>query len=168
MAAATLLLDAGKGYAAVSFCPFLVKAIWEHSLLPVDYLAAAALFAILGHVFTVWLKFRGGKGVATGLGAFLALAPKTIVICFVLFLVALAITRYISLGSILSAAIFPIAAFWLYPELRALPISIMLSTASMLIIIKHHDNIRRLIAGTEHRLGHSKNGLSNDDGEDNG
>ena len=183
LAVATLLLDAGKGYLAVQIASMMP---WNDFLLNLDrianyqtrttaawapnstLMAVGALFAILGHVFTVWLKFRGGKGVATGLGAFLALAPKTIVICFVVFLVVVAITRYISLGSILSAAIFPIATYWLYPEVRALPISIMLSTASMLIIIKHHDNIRRLIAGTEHRLGHSKNGLSNDDGEDNG
>ena len=120
LAIATLLLDALKGYGAVAFAFWLARSWrWEGGS-PADQasqtidsrtvflLAALAAFcAILGHVFTVWLRFKGGKGVATAVGAFAALAPRAIVVALVLFVIVVALTRYISLGSTVAAAAFP-------------------------------------------------------------
>jgi glycerol-3-phosphate acyltransferase PlsY len=147
----TLLLDAAKGTAAV----MLSYVVADH-MVPIPTLeqaALGALFAVLGHVFPVWLKFRGGKGVATGLGAFALLAPKAILVAVGFFIVVVLITRYVSLGSITAVAVFPFAAglirqFYLSPVALAL-----MSLASLLILVKHRDNMRRLWAGTESRLG---------------
>jgi len=166
LAIATLLLDAGKGYVAV------VKGqqIYAYSLLPDPQspgihsvlisgqelmfpAAIAALFAIIGHCFPVWLKFRGGKGVATGVGAFAALAPKAVLLALIVFVAVLILSRYVSLASITASAIFPIAAYWLHPDLRSASLMILLIAGPALIIAKHHDNIRRLVAGTESRIG---------------
>ena len=113
----------------------------------------AALFAVLGHMFPIWLKFRGGKGVATGLGAFVMIAPKAVLVSAGIFLFLVLIFRYVSLGSIAAAAAFPNLALVLR-EYGNNPVALMLmATASMLIVIKHHANIRRLLAGTENRIG---------------
>jgi glycerol-3-phosphate acyltransferase PlsY len=114
--------------------------------------AIAAVFAILGHVFPVWLKFKGGKGVATGVGAFVALAPKAVVIVLVIFVAIVAAFRYISLGSIVATAAFPIFAWLLYRYQASPAVFAAMVCASALIIAKHHQNIRRLLAGTEHRF----------------
>jgi glycerol-3-phosphate acyltransferase PlsY len=112
----------------------------------------AALCAILGHVFPVWLKFRGGKGVATAVGAFAGLAPRAVLVVLAIFLITVAIFRYVSLGSIVGSAVFPFLAFYIYRG-RSSPagLAVMLG-ASLLIIFKHHANIRRLLSGTENRL----------------
>ena len=112
----------------------------------------AALFAILGHVFPVWLKFKGGKGVATAVGAFAALAPKAILVVLVIFLLVVAVSRYVSLGSVIGAALFPVLV---YVFNRDYPIRMLLviAVASLIIILKHEGNIRRLMSGTENRLG---------------
>jgi glycerol-3-phosphate acyltransferase PlsY len=112
----------------------------------------AAVFAILGHVFPVWLKFKGGKGVATGVGAFIALAPKAVLIVLVIFVAMVAVFRYISLGSIVAAAAFPMFAWLLYRYQASPAVFAAMVCASALIIAKHHQNIRRLLAGTEHRF----------------
>ena len=114
--------------------------------------ALAALFAILGHMFPVWLRFKGGKGVATALGAFAALAPHAILVALLVFVVVVALTRYVSLGSILGAAVFPFAAWWLNPGIRTAAVMLPIAISSLLIIIRHKDNIRRLLAGTENRF----------------
>jgi glycerol-3-phosphate acyltransferase PlsY len=147
----TLLLDAAKGTAAVMLS--YVVADHREAIPTLEQAALGALFAVLGHVFPVWLKFRGGKGVATGLGAFALLAPKAILVAVGFFIVVVLITRYVSLGSITAVAVFPLAAglirqFYLSPVALAL-----MSVASLLILIKHRDNMRRLWAGTESRLG---------------
>jgi acyl phosphate:glycerol-3-phosphate acyltransferase len=147
----TLLLDAAKGTAAV----LLSYAVADHmvAIPTLEQAALGALFAVLGHVFPVWLKFRGGKGVATGLGAFALLAPKAILVAVGFFIVVVLITRYVSLGSITAVTVFPFAAgligqFYLSPVALAL-----MSLASLVILVKHRDNMRRLWAGTESRFG---------------
>lgn len=147
----TLLLDAAKGTAAVA----LSYVVADH-MVPIPTLeqaALGALFAVIGHMFPVWLNFRGGKGVATGLGAFALLAPKAMLIAAFFFVVVVLISHYVSLGSIVAVAVFPVAAglirqFYLSPVALAL-----MSLACLLILVKHRDNVRRLWAGTESRLG---------------
>jgi glycerol-3-phosphate acyltransferase PlsY len=165
LAAATLLLDALKGYAAVVLAFWLaahlalrvsdttkaaLQALDPHA----DYRlgAFAALFALLGHMFPIWLRFKGGKGVATALGAFLALAPTAVVICLVVFVAIVAVTRYVSLGSMLAAVVFPFAAWWLSPLTRTTTTMVLIAASSLLIIVRHKDNIRRLLAGSENRF----------------
>ena len=147
---ATLVLDALKGYLAV-----LIASTVSHRNAAIELgLAAslAALFAILGHVFPVWLKFRGGKGVATAVGAFVGLAPRAVLVVLAVFIVIVLISRYVSLGSIVASAVFPLLAFFLYrAEASPAAIAVMLA-ASLLIILKHKANIKRLLDGTENRL----------------
>jgi glycerol-3-phosphate acyltransferase PlsY len=151
LGALTLLLDAGKGAAAVA----LSYIVADHAVaIPTfQQLALAALFAVVGHVFPLWLRFRGGKGVATGLGAFALLAPKAVLIAVGIFMVVVFISRYVSLGSMVAVAVFPFAAAIIgqfHPPRSGL---IMISIASLLILVKHCDNARRIFAGTENRLG---------------
>jgi glycerol-3-phosphate acyltransferase PlsY len=143
LGAVTLILDACKGAAAVWLTRHLFHGDEKSA-------ALAALLAIVGHVFPVWLKFRGGKGVATGVGAFLLLVPKAAVIAMAVFLVWFLIFRYVSLASIAMFAALPLAAWALAV---APPISMLLAAATALIIFKHHENIRRLWNGSESRWG---------------
>jgi acyl phosphate:glycerol-3-phosphate acyltransferase len=147
---ATLILDALKGYFAVRIAIFVSG---SSSGIDVGLAAAlAALCAILGHVFPIWLKFCGGKGVATAVGAFLGLAPRAVLIVFAIFLLIVVIFRYVSLGSIIASAIFPVLAFFLYRGSSSpAGLAVMLG-ASLLIILKHKPNIKRLLNGTENRL----------------
>ena len=138
----TLLLDALKGAAAVA----VTRALFPDQMM---LAAIAALFAILGHAFPVWLRFRGGKGVATGLGSFLMLAPKIVLIALGIFVVMVFAFRYVSLASIVTVALFPLLA-WLLKEYGNTPVVLVfMAAASALIIAKHGSNIRRLLAGTE-------------------
>jgi glycerol-3-phosphate acyltransferase PlsY len=151
LAIATLALDALKGSAAL-----LAAATWVLPHFRSDrdvILAFAALCVILGHCFPVWLKFRGGKGVATSLGAFVMLMPKALLIALAVFILVLLLTRYVSLGSILAAIAMPIAAFFFGLKGDALA---MLSAACLIVIVKHHQNIKRLLAGTESKFGAAK------------
>ena len=147
----TLLLDALKGTAAVVLS---YKVADRMVAIPtLEQMALAALVAVIGHMFPVWLKFRGGKGVATGLGSFVLIAPKAVLVAVFVFILVVAISRYVSLGSIVAVAAFPIAA-WLIGQFDISPIALaMISLASLLIVVRHHENIRRLFAGTESRLG---------------
>ena len=147
---ATLLLDALKGYAGVAFA---IAVSHREASLDVGLAAAlAALCAILGHVFPVWLKFRGGKGVATAVGAFLGLAPRAVLVVLAIFLIIVAISRYVSLGSMVASAVFPILAYFLYRDTSTIADLLVMFAASLLIIFKHKANIRRLLNGTENRL----------------
>lgn len=143
----TLLLDALKGLA-----PAMLSLEWARYRFfgPAYALASvAAFFAIAGHIFPIWLKFRGGKGVATGLGSWIGLAPRGVLVMVVVFVLMVALFRYISLGSITAAAIFPLAARLLH-DYHATPAMLWFITASSLLIIaKHHANIQRLLVGTE-------------------
>jgi glycerol-3-phosphate acyltransferase PlsY len=146
---ATLILDAAKGFVAVLIARWLIGEEGTNWVI-----AGAAVLAVVGHIFPVWLKFKAGKGVATGLGVFLALAPLAVVTSTAVFIVVVALTKYISLGSILAAGSAPLWA-WLWqrndPDLRY--ILIALAVSSMIIIAKHHENFRRLVTGTEHKFG---------------
>ena len=152
LGAATFVLDAVKGAAAVllgALCVRAAAADWPQR----NVEALAALCAVLGHMFPVWLGFKGGRGVATGFGVFLVAAPWAALAAITVFAMVLAITRYVSLGSILGAASFPAFAWLTVRGIRpAFFIAVQIAVA-LLIIVKHHPNIRRLLAGTEHRIG---------------
>jgi glycerol-3-phosphate acyltransferase PlsY len=147
LGATTLALDAAKGLAAVALTRMIFPG--PHQTL---IMAAAGLCAVIGHLFPIWLRFRGGKGVATGLGSFAIIAPKSVLCVIGIFVVVVAATRYVSLGSVLAAALFPLFAWMLheYGESREL---IFVAAASLLIMWRHRQNIGRLLAGTESRLG---------------
>ena len=155
LGAATFLLDMLKGCTAVWLGGFLGSLLLPGTPLR-NAQALAALVAVLGHMFPVWLKFRGGKGVATGFGVFLVAAPLAALAAISVFFVVLALSRYVSLASILGAASFPPFAWFLVKgERPAFYIAVQCAVA-LLIIVKHHQNIRRLLAGTESRFGAKK------------
>ena len=143
----TFLLDLGKGVAAVLLAGRLTH---DNSWL----IAASAMAAILGHCFPVWLKFRGGKGVATGVGVFIALAPLQVALVLVIFGIVVAIWRYISLGSIIATAAFPVLVH--FTKHAPFPIVLGAAGGALVIILRHHANIRRLWSGTENRVGSKK------------
>ncbi len=154
---ATLLLDVAKGYAAVKIAWYIAdrtvmakgSALNPRPLYLI--LGLAAVLGILGHLFPVWLKFKGGKGVAVGVGVFLAVVPTAVLIVLVIFAVMFAVFRYVSLASIIATAAFPLVAYLLISTGDRLLLPFMCA-GSLLIILKHHQNIRRLLAGTENRL----------------
>jgi glycerol-3-phosphate acyltransferase PlsY len=165
LAIATLLLDALKGYVSVTHVFCFARHHADHFVnsgptLVYILAALAGLCAIVGHMYPVWLRFKGGKGVATAVGAFLGIAPTAILVVLALFVAIVAVTRYVSLGSIVAAAVFPFAAWWLNPSTRSLAVLGLLSVSSLLIIIRHKDNIRRLLAGNENRFGGGKSGAA--------
>lgn len=150
---ATLLLDALKGAAAVWLAAFLCSRMRTPEVSSFGVMSLAALFAVLGHIFPVWLKFRGGKGVATGLGSFAMIAPEAVLAAVGVFLAVVLLFRYVSLGSIAAVAVFPVLV-WLLHEYGSAPVSLaLISSVSLLIVAKHHQNIRRLFAGSENRIG---------------
>jgi len=146
---ATFLLDVGKGTAAVLLAARLTAN-------DPRWIAVATTVAILGHCFPVWLRFRGGKGVATGVGVFIALAPLQVGLALVIFAAVLAIWRYVSLGSICGAAAFPALLYFLKQPPPPLPIVLGAAIGAAIIVAKHHSNIRRLLSGSENRLGKRK------------
>ena len=160
LAIATLLLDALKGYGAVWIAAILVVQS-GHARFDFPFAGEvvdigrtlAALSVIVGHMFPVWLRFKGGKGVATAAGAFLALAPRAMLLALLAFAIVVALTRYVSLGSIIAAAAFPLLFYWTAPSERMnVLIASLTGICSLLIIVRHKDNIRRLISGTENRF----------------
>jgi acyl phosphate:glycerol-3-phosphate acyltransferase len=155
LGAATFLLDVGKGALAVGIGYWLAASCAP--ALPIrTVVAVAALFAVLGHIFPIWLRFRGGKGVATGFGVFLVISPWAALSAIGLFIVIFALSRYVSLASILGAASFPIFAWFLVRGPKpAFFIAVQIIVAG-LIIVKHHANIGRLLTGTENRFGTPK------------
>jgi acyl phosphate:glycerol-3-phosphate acyltransferase len=148
LALATLFLDLGKAFLAVK--------IAQH-LAPTDYdlAVAAAVAAILGHVFPIWLRFRGGKGVASALGVFLALTWPSALCILAIFMVILLLTRYVSLASIIASATLPLFALYFVPQRSPIVVAGWIFIP-LLIIVKHHQNIRRLLSGTESRFGKAK------------
>ena len=150
----TLLLDLGKGLLAVLLARHLAPGTPGF---PSDLAVAAAVAAVVGHVFPVWLGFKGGKGVATALGVFLALTPWVALAAVVVFLLVVALSRIVSLASIVAAIALPIFAILLLPD-RSPVYLIGVSFIALLVIVKHHANIQRLMAGTESRFGSKKTG----------
>ncbi len=140
-AIATLLLDIGKGYLAV----WIAGRLTDHDPL---WMSVAALAVMAGHAYPVFLGFRGGKAVASFVGAFLCLTPVALLMTLVVFVVAVAWSRFISLGSIIGAATFPLAV-WLVQKV-SLPVEIAAILAGAFIIYRHSSNIARLRQGNEH------------------
>ena len=142
LAALTLVLDGGKGAAAALF-------MGQWSL---DFALLAGLFAVVGHNFPVWLRFRGGKGVATTIGVLLAFSwPAGLITCAIWLAVAV-ISRYSSLAALVSLAASPFIMFWLADT----PRTVIAALLALLAIARHHENIRRLLGGKESRIGGNK------------
>ena len=148
LAIATLLLDLAKAFVAVKIAQHLAPSDY-------DLAVAAAIAAILGHIFPIWLRFRGGKGVASALGVFLALTWPSALSVLGLFIIVFAISRYVSLASIAASAFFPLFGFYFVASRTPIVIFGFLFIP-LLLIVKHHQNIRRLLAGTENRFSSSK------------
>ena len=159
-----LLMDALKGYFACALLPALVfNSVAPHTTglfaffqnqpveLQTRLTILAGICAVLGHNYTCWLKFKGGKGIATTAGVYLALAPWAVLIALVVFIIALWLTRYVSVGSIAAAIALPIAV-WILPP-HDLLLGIVTTALGALAVYKHKSNIQRLLAGTENRLG---------------
>jgi len=142
LAAATLLLDALKGLVAV----LLARTFGPEAAL------AAGGGAVLGHMFPVWLAFKGGKGGATVLGVFLGLSWPIVAVGAVVWLLILATLRYSSLATLLGTALGAASAWWLSPR----PVAVLAAVLVVLVWAKHHENIRRLVAGTESKVGGTK------------
>jgi len=137
----TLLLDAAKGCVAVLIAKAFGGDDWV--------IAAAAIAALVGHIFPVWLGFRGGKGVATGVGIFVVLAPVALLCAGVVFVAIVLLTRYVSLGSITAAVLIPVLV-WVQSDSRTLLVAAIVGAA--LIVFAHRGNIQRLASGTESRI----------------
>jgi len=159
----TLALDALKGSIAVvcgalASMPLIdpappLRITFDLSLRGVAVgVTLAALCAVIGHMFPVWLEFRGGKGVATALGSFALIAPKAVLAAGGIFVVVVLASRYVSLGSIIAVAAFPVLAWGLHEYGNARAALLFMSLSALLIIGRHHQNIRRLLAGRERRL----------------
>ena len=140
LAAATLLLDALKGTAAV----LVANALWGY-----EASLVAGFFAFLGHLFPVWLGFKGGKGVATYIGVLLGAAPLMMLAFALIWLATAFITRYSSLSALVAMLVIPVALWGLGPEKTALLVTVL----SVISWWKHRENIARLLAGTESRIG---------------
>ena len=148
----TLLLDLLKAFAAVKIAQHFAPGTPGF---PSDLAVAAGIAAVLGHVFPVWLGFKGGKGVASALGVFLALAPLAALCALGVFIVIFAITRYVSLASILAAVMMPLFCLLWMPDRTPIFVGGVIFLA-LLVIAKHHANIARLMQGKESRFGSKK------------
>ena len=137
------LLDVAKGAAAVL--------LMRLGTADPRWAAAAGFAAILGHVFPVFYRFRGGKGVATAVGAFLVLAPLALLCCLAVFVLVVAVTRYVSLGSVLALVLLPPVAGLLFRAPRAI-VTAAAATA-LVVVVKHLGNLKRLARGEEKKLG---------------
>jgi glycerol-3-phosphate acyltransferase PlsY len=144
----TLLLDAAKGCAAVVIAKAVSGDEWV--------ISAAAIAALAGHIFPVWLGFRGGKGVATGVGIFLVLAPVALLCAGVIFLAIVVSTRYVSLGSIIAAVLIPpfvwLQSVFVEPVFDLRPLLTASIVGAALIVFAHRGNIKRLASRTESQI----------------
>ena len=141
LAAATLLLDCGKGLAAV---------LLAYDIAGPDFAVIAALFVVLGHMFPVWLRFRGGKAVATSLGVTFALSWPAGLAAVAVWLVAAGLTRISSVGGLAQAVAAPVAVWTFTSDMQYLQVMALIS---LLVAFRHHANVRRLVRGEEPRIG---------------
>ncbi|MCK9308737.1 MAG: glycerol-3-phosphate 1-O-acyltransferase PlsY [Candidatus Cloacimonetes bacterium] len=148
-----LLLDMGKGFLATQLAIYLMP-----SGSPI--VAMCALFVILGHVFPLYLGFKGGKGVATAGGAFLALAPMSLLFALGVFILITAVSRYVSMGSIIAAIVFLIHSLWQIKlaEKTDYASVVLIALVVLMIVIKHKENLVRLVKGTEHKIVFTRKG----------
>jgi glycerol-3-phosphate acyltransferase PlsY len=149
-----LLLDFAKGASACMLVPLGVRAMLELSVEnegSVTLALVAAVCAVLGHNFTLWLRFKGGKGIATSAGALAVLVPWALLIGLGVWVLLFALTRYVSLGSIAAAVSLPVAT-WFTTGSDRTPLTILTATLAAMAVLKHRSNIQRLLAGTENRL----------------
>lgn len=145
-----LIIDALKGAAAVWACDLILKFFGiPDSTATIHYKVLAGVFAVLGHNYTCWLYFKGGKGIATTAGVYLALAPLAVATGFATFILAVLITRITSVGSMLAAIVLMTTVLLTKNDLTLRLVTIALC---VLAILKHRTNIQRLIAGTENRI----------------
>ena len=166
-----LLVDAAKGWLSVYLGAIIYRVIFQHFMagpeingfysLPQTqeirkFALIAGIFAVLGHNYTCWLKFKGGKGIATTAGVYLALAPVALGIALAVFILTILMTRYVSVGSIVAAIALPTTVWILQPH--NLFLGIVTTALGALAIYKHKSNIQRLMAGTESRLGKKPEG----------
>jgi acyl phosphate:glycerol-3-phosphate acyltransferase len=146
-----LILDIGKGIAVIT-----ITRMVSNTFLPMEYLILlAGLAAILGHIFTIFLSFRGGKGVNTALGVMITILTFEVLAALIVFIIVVSISRYISLGSILASfTLFAITLIETLLSVRAIPTSYLVATLILmfLILLAHRSNIRRLLDGNENRF----------------
>jgi len=144
---ATLVLDAAKGYFAV----WLTGRLTDGNI---RWMSLAALLALAGHVWPVWLRFQGGRGVATGAGVFIPICWQAVVGAVVVFLLVVAFWRYVSLASISAAAALPLLMYLLYAPRHAPPVALSasVSLAMVIVIARHRANIARLLQGSEPQI----------------
>jgi glycerol-3-phosphate acyltransferase PlsY len=147
----TLIFDVAKGAAAV----LLAERLSNDSA---TWMTSAAVAALVGHCYPVWLKFKGGKGVATAAGVFLVLCPAASLGAVILFSLVVIVWRYVSLGSICAAAAMPLLIYFLWAPHHAPPLAITFAAlaAALLIIFKHRGNLQRLLEGVEPKFSFSK------------
>jgi len=148
----TLIFDIAKGAGAV----LLAEKLSNGSA---RWMMIAGIVALVGHCFPVWLKFKGGKGVATAAGVFLVLSPLACLAAVLLFLLVVIFWRYVSAGSVSAAAAMPLLVYFLWAPRHAPPLALAVGAlaAALLIIYKHRGNLRRLLEGTEPKFSFSKN-----------
>ena len=158
---AVLLMDAAKGFAAVWLASLMLKdnSIFDlhtdYSIVDLQTLrVVAGIGAVLGHNYTCWLNFKGGKGIATTAGVYLALAPWALLVALVVFILAILLTKYVSVGSIAGAIALPVTVWVMTPQ--NIFLGIVTTALGVLAIYKHKSNLQRLMAGTENRLGQKK------------
>ena len=149
--ALTVLLDGGKGYLAVWIAERGTHGNGR-------WMMAAALLAVIGHIFPIWLGFRGGKGVATTFGVFLPIGPYAVLGAMAFWVLVVLFWRYSSLGSIVAMAALPVLVYFFYAPHHAPPDYVLWGTilVSVLVLWRHRANMRRLITGEESRLGSSR------------
>jgi glycerol-3-phosphate acyltransferase PlsY len=150
-----LFFDAAKGWVSCSWVPlFVMRSVGgeggQGETALVNLAIAGGIASILGHNYTCWLRFRGGKGIATTAGVMLGLAPLALLVVLGIWIAVVALSRYVSLGSTVAAACLPVSVWWLGGLPQVVVVAALLAA---LAIYKHRSNIQRLIQGTENRIG---------------
>lgn len=159
-----VVVDVSKGFAAVTLAGHLVISAADYGVTMSQWaMVVACIFAIAGHAFSPWIGFKGGKGVATGAGSLLAMMPVVFWVELVIFIAIVVTTRYVSLGSIVIAAILPV---WVILFANSIPFIVLTTLVSPLVIWLHRSNIGRLIKGNENRLSFKNRGVAKRGAED--